>query len=123
MIKTFVIIFCLLVIVRLIAFFAGSETAFLSINKIKVRQLVHEKRKNARTVKKLRENVDELLTIILIGINFLNTLGSALATALAIELVGSKGVGIATIGFTFLSVIFICLTASLFWTFISNQNS
>ena len=106
MIKTFVIIFCLLVIVRLIAFFAGSETAFLSINKIKVRQLVQEKRKNARTVKKLRENVDELLTIILIGINFLNTLGSALATALAIELIGSRGVGIATIGFTFLSVIF-----------------
>lgn len=106
MIKSVIIIFALLVIVKLIAFFAGSETAYLSINKIKVRQLVQEKRKNAKTVKKLREDVDELLTIILIGINFLNTFGSALATALAIELVGTKGVGIATVGFTFLSVIF-----------------
>lgn len=106
MIKTVAIIFALLVIVKIIAFFAGSETAYLSINKIKVRQLVREKRPNAKTVKKLRENVDELLTIILIGINFMNTFGSALATALAIELVGNKGVGIATVCFTVVSVIF-----------------
>lgn len=106
MIKTTVMILILLLIVKFIAFFAGSETAFLSVTKIKLRQLVKEKKKNAQTAFYLRENVDELLTIILIGINFLNTLGSSLATALAIELAGNSGVGIATFSFTFLSVVF-----------------
>lgn len=106
MIKTVVILVILLVIVRIIAFFAGSETAYLSLSKIKVRQMVSEKRRNAKTVKKLRGDMDELLTIILIGINFMNTFGSALATALAIQLVGNNGVGVATICFTTVSVIF-----------------
>ncbi len=106
MIKNCVIACSLFVIVRLIAFFAGSETAYLSVSRIKLRQMVQEKRRNARTAKKLRENIDELLTIILIGINFTNTLGAALATSLAVEFLGNSGVGIATVGFTFLSVIF-----------------
>lgn len=106
MIKTFAMILILLLIVKFIAFFAGSETAYLSVTKIKLRQLVKDKKKNAKTAFKLRENVDELLTIILVGINFLNTLGASLATALAIELAGASGVGIATFAFTFLSVVF-----------------
>ena len=106
MIKNILFICVLFVIVNLIAFFAGSETAFLSINKIKLRQMIGEGRKNAKTVAKLRENIDELLTIILIGINFMNTLGSAIATALAVFLIGNSGVGIATVCFTFFSVIF-----------------
>ncbi len=106
MIKTFAMILILLLIVKFIAFFAGSETAYLSVTKIKLRQLVKDKKKNAKTAFKLRENVDELLTIILVGINFLNTFGASLATALAIELAGASGVGIATFAFTFLSVVF-----------------
>ncbi len=106
MIKNILFICVLFVIVNLIAFFAGSETAFLSINKIKLRKMIGEGRKNAKTAAKLRENIDELLTIVLIGINFMNTLGSAIATALAVSLVGNSGVGIATVCFTFFSVIF-----------------
>lgn len=68
--------------------------------------MIGEGRKNAKTAAKLRENIDELLTIILIGINFMNTLGSAIATALAVSLIGNSGVGIATVCFTFFSVIF-----------------
>lgn len=106
MIKNVFFIFVLFVIINLIAFFAGSETAFLSINKIELRKMIGEGRKNAKTAAKLRENIDELLTIILIGINFMNTLGSAIATALAVSLAGNSGIGIATVCFTFFSVIF-----------------
>ena len=73
MIKTALFILILLFIVRMIAFFAGSETAYLSITRIKLRQMVRAKKKNAKTAEKLRNNMDELLTVILIGINFLNT--------------------------------------------------
>ena len=100
-VKSSIIILILLVIVKIIAFFAGSETAYLSITKIKMRQLVNEKKKNALTASKLKSNIDELLTIILIGTNFMNTLASALATSLAVEITGSGGVGIATGAITF----------------------
>ncbi len=100
-VKTYVTLLVLIFIVRLVAFFAGSETAFLSVSKIKMRQLVSEKRKNARVAAKLKKNIDELLTVILIGTNLMNTLSSALATALALELAGKGGVGIATALITF----------------------
>lgn len=106
MMNSVLLVIVLLFIVKMIAFFAGSETAFLSVTKIKLRQMVREKRKNAKTAERLRNNMDELLTVILIGINFLNTLGSSLATALAVQLAGNSGVGIATFIFTFLSVVF-----------------
>lgn len=87
--KTFLTLFVLVFILKIIAFFAGSETAYLSITKIKMRKLVNEKRKNAKTASALKENIDELLTIILIGTNFMNTLASALATALAVQIASS----------------------------------
>ena len=51
--KTYVILLVLILIVRLVAFFAASETAFLSVSKIKMRSLVAEKKKNANIYKKL----------------------------------------------------------------------
>ncbi len=100
-VKTYVILLVLILIVRLVAFFAASETAFLSVSKIKMRSLVAEKKKNAKIAAKLKKNIDELLSVILIGTNLMNTLASALATALAIELSGAGGVGIATALITF----------------------
>ncbi len=106
MIKNIFLICILLFIVWLVAFFAGTETAYLSVTKIKLRQMIKDGKKNAKTAAKLRNNIDEFLTVILIGINFLNTLGSSIATMLAVSLVGNSGVGIATITFTALTVIF-----------------
>ena len=90
--KTFLTLFVLVFILKIIAFFAGSETAYLSITKIKMRKLVNERRKNAKIASVLKENIDELLTIILIGTNFMNTLASALATALAVQIASSTAV-------------------------------
>lgn len=104
--KSVLILIVLVVIFRIIAFFAGSETAYLSLSKIKMRQLLHDGKRNANTAAKLKENIDELLTLILIGTNLMNTLASALATSLAVQLTGSSGVGIATGLITFFSTIF-----------------
>ena len=57
--------------------------------------MVEEKKKNANIVAELKANMDRLLTTVLIGTNFLNSLASAIATALAIKLLGSKGSAIA----------------------------
>lgn len=104
--KTGIIVIALFFIVKSIGFFAGSETAYLSISKIKMRRMVREKQKNAETAAGLKNNMDALLTIILIGTNFMNSLASALATSLAVALVGAGGVGIATLVITFFVTIF-----------------
>ncbi len=105
-VKIGIIVIALIFIINCVAFFSGSETAFLSISKIKMKRLVQEKRRNAKIASSLKENIDELLTIVLIGTNFMNSLASALATTLAIEIVGDSGVGIATLVITFFATTF-----------------
>lgn len=96
----------LVFLVWLIAFFAGSETAFLSMTNIRVRKMLRARKPGAKRVARLRADMDSVLTVVLIGINFINTLASSIATALAIELVGNKGVAIATAIITFFVTVF-----------------
>lgn len=96
----------LIFLVWLIAFFAASETAFLSMTSIRVRKMLRARKPGAKRVARLRADMDSVLTVVLIGINFINTLASSIATALAIELVGSKGVAIATALITFFVTVF-----------------
>ena len=71
----------LLLLVAAVGFFTSSETAYLSLPKLKLRSMVEEGRRNANTVAKLKSDMDSLLTTVLIGTNFLNSLASAMATA------------------------------------------
>ncbi|MFW6238006.1 MAG: hemolysin family protein [Halanaerobiales bacterium] len=96
----------LLLLFALSAFFSGSETAFMSVNRIKVRDLANEGDKKAERVDRLLDNQTRLLTTILIGNNLVNIAASSLATAVAIDIFGSKGVGIATGVVTFLILVF-----------------
>ena len=85
----------LLVLILCVGFFTSSETAFLSLPRLKLRSMVEQGRRNAKKVAALKANMDRLLTTVLIGTNFLNALASAIATALAIDLLGNKGTAIA----------------------------
>lgn len=85
----------LIILIICVGFFTSSETAYLSLPKLKLRSMVEEGRKHANVVQKLKSNMDRLLTTVLIGTNFLNSLASALATAFAIKLLGPKGSAIA----------------------------
>ena len=96
----------LILLIGMSAFFSCSETAFLSLSKVKLRQMLKENKKKALPVAKLKQNTDNLLTLILVGNNFVNTFSSSLATSLALTLFGSSGVGIATAVMTVLIIIF-----------------
>ena len=87
----------LIILIFFVGFFTSSETAFISLSKIKMRRLKEEGKKNARIVAKLYSNMPRLLTTVLIGTNFLNALISALATALVVKLWGGGGVGLPTL--------------------------
>lgn len=92
------------VLLALSAFFSASETALMSLSKIRLRNMVYENVKRAQLIQRLLENPGRLLSAILVGNNMVNIGASALATALAIKYFGNKGVGIAT-GITTLLVL------------------
>ena len=87
-------------------FFSASETALMSLSKIKVRHMIDGKVKGAELVGRLIEDPSKLLGGILVGNNVVNIGASALATSLAIDLYGNSGVGIATGVMTLLVLIF-----------------
>lgn len=82
--------------VLLSAFFSGSEVALISINRAKVRTLLNEKKTGAQALATLKESPNHLLTTILIGNTIVNIAAASIATAIAIQIFGSIGVGIAT---------------------------
>ncbi len=94
------------VLVALSGFFSGSETALMSVNKIRIRELANEGDKKAAIVDRLLADHTRLLATILIGNNLVNIAASAIATSLAIEIFGSSGVGIATGVVTLIVLIF-----------------
>ena len=100
---TFAVIVILIIFV---GFFTSSETAYISLSKIKLRRMQEEGKKSASLVTKLHSNMPRLLTTVLIGTNFLNALISALATALVVKLSGGRGVGLPTLLTAFLITTF-----------------
>ncbi len=89
------------------AFFSASETALTSLSKIRLRNMVDEKIKNADKISKLTEEPHKLLSAILIGNNLVNIGASSIATMLAINYFhGSSGVGWATALMTIVILIF-----------------
>jgi len=87
------------------AFFSASETAFSSLNRIKLKSLA-AKDKRARLALKILDAYDKLLSTVLIGNNIVNIASSALATALFIGLFGQKGVSLAMFVMTVLLLVF-----------------
>jgi len=97
-----VLIFLLL----LSAFFSASETALMSLSKIRIRHMVEDGVKGAKLVEKLTEDPNKLLGSILVGNNVVNIGASALATSVAMKAFDESGVGIATAIMTILVLIF-----------------
>lgn len=98
-------------LVLVVAFFAGSETAYLSITRLMLRHLQKKdnsgkKNSPAKRITFLKKDTNRLLSLILIGINFVTSLVSALAATLAIKLLGAKGATIATFAISFILIIF-----------------
>lgn len=89
------------------AFFSASETALMSLSKIRLRHMVDENVKNADKVNGLLEKPSRLLASILVGNNLVNTAASSILTALVAKYVaGGTGILVATIGMTIMILIF-----------------
>jgi len=82
------------------AFFSGSETAFMSLQPVRLKHEVNTRVKGAARVARLVEKPERMLSTILLGNNLVNTAAAALATALAVQQWGQQGVIIATASVT-----------------------
>ncbi len=100
-------IIILAVLIMLSAFFSATETAFFSMNKIRMKSLANDGNRRARKATKLSEDIDRLLSTILIGNNLVNIATTAIATVLFIELLGEDlGATVATIATTVVVLMF-----------------
>lgn len=86
----------LIVLVILSAFFSSAETAFSTVNRVRLRTLAQEDHKGAIRVLHILDQYGKMLSAILIGNNIVNLSASSVATTLAIKLWGSRAVGIIT---------------------------
>ena len=96
----------LVALLVLSAIFSSAETAFLSTNKIRLRNLQEDGEKKADLVLDLLENQNRLISTLLVGNNIVNISSSALATKMATDYFGDAGVGIATGIMTLLVLVF-----------------
>ena len=89
--KTGILIAVIIVLVLLSGFFSGTETAYSCANKIKLKTLVSQGKKNAKAVYQFADDkYDKLVTAILVGNNIVNLSASALGTILFALLLGNK---------------------------------
>ena len=96
----------IVVLVILSAYFSATETAFTSVNRIRLKNLAAEGNKKAKRVLELEEKYDSLLSSILIGNNLVNIAMTAVATVLFIQLYPEYGATISTIVVTVVVLIF-----------------
>ncbi len=109
-ISTEVLVIILVVLFFLSAFFSGSETALMSVNKYKMRHQAKLNNKGAKAAKKLLENPDKIIGVILLGNNLTNILITQITTLVALRLYGNLGLAIATGLLTIFILIFAELT-------------
>ena len=101
-----VLILVLIVLIFISAFFSGSETSITAINQIKLDSAAENGQKSAKRVNSLRNKINEVLGVILIGNNLVNISASALLTYFVIKEFGDEYVWVGTLILTILVIIF-----------------
>lgn len=99
------LIVVIIILIGLSAFFSATETAFSSLNKVRLKNLAQEN-KRAKLALKLAENYDELISSILVGNNIVNIASTTLATVLFVGIYKDTGATISTIVMTVAVLIF-----------------
>ncbi|MEJ2566768.1 MAG: HlyC/CorC family transporter [Gammaproteobacteria bacterium] len=89
-----ILIGALIVMILLSAFFSGSETAMMSLNRYRLRHLVKNKHRGATLTQNLLNRPDRLIGLILLGNNFVNIAASSLTTIIFYRLMGETGIAL-----------------------------
>ena len=88
------IIIILVILVFLSAFFSASETAYSSLNKIRLKYLANNGDLKAQKTLELAEDLNTVLSTVLIGNNIVNILSASLATILFVYYFKENGMAL-----------------------------
>ncbi|QYJ77973.1 HlyC/CorC family transporter [Shewanella acanthi] len=105
-ISTSALLLFLLVLILISAYFSGSETAMMTLNRYRLRHLASNGHKGAQRALHLLDRPDKLIGVILIGNNLVNILAAQVATIIGMRLYGDMGMAIATGVLTLLVLVF-----------------
>ncbi len=101
-----ILIVVIAILIIMSAYFSATETAFSSLNKIKLKNLAVNGSKRAENTLKLTKKFDSILSTILIGNNIVNIASASIATIVFTEFFGNAGVTLSTIVMTIVVLIF-----------------
>ncbi|MCS6786336.1 MAG: CNNM domain-containing protein [Thiobacillaceae bacterium] len=98
----------LVLLLILSAFFSGSETSMMAVNRYRLRHRAQSGQRGARLAERLLAQTDRLLSVILLGNNLVNAAAAALVTVIAFRLFGENelALSLATVSVTFLILVF-----------------
>ncbi|MEC7560069.1 MAG: HlyC/CorC family transporter [Pseudomonadota bacterium] len=82
----------IIVLICLSAYFSGTETAMMALNRYRLRHMVKRKHAGARKADRMLKRPDRLLGVILVGNNLVNFTAATLATIIGYNLLGDTGV-------------------------------
>ena len=99
-------IIAMVVCVVFSGYFSATETAFTSLNRIRMKNMANDGNKRAREVMELSDNYDNLLSTILVGNNIVNIALSSIAPVFFMGLYPTYGATIATAVATIVVLIF-----------------
>lgn len=102
-----ILLLSILVLTGVSAYFSGSETAMMSLNRYRLRHLVNSGHRSATKAHRLLMRPDRLLGVILIGNNLVNFIAASLATLVATRMLGEAlGAVVAPVALTLFVLIF-----------------
>jgi CBS domain containing-hemolysin-like protein len=96
----------LLVLIVISAFFSACETAFSSVNRIRLKNYAEEKRRGSKKALDISNDFDRTLSTILVGNNIVNIAAASISTKVATDMFGVQGLLYSTILMTFIILIF-----------------
>jgi Mg2+/Co2+ transporter CorB len=96
----------LIILLVLSAFFSGSETALMSLNRYQLRHKARQGHRGARTAERLLKRPDRLIGLILLGNNLVNFSAASLVAVIALEVGGEPAVVLGAVILTLLVLIF-----------------
>jgi len=100
------LVLILILLILLSAYFSASETAFSSLNRIRLKNMAEKGKRGAKQALLISEDYDRLLSTLLVGNNIVNISSATLATILFTKLYGDMGATISTVTMTVLILIF-----------------
>lgn len=88
------------------AFFSSAETGLVALNRYRLRHHAQSGRRGAKLAQRLLASPDRMFGLILLGNNLVNITAAAIATVIALRLLGESGVWISTLILTLMVLIF-----------------